>query len=134
MVEYMLLAVAFIGLFNCIVRCDYNVVIGLICYFYWSTRAAKTRQVATVIAVIFAASIIFDIIWLFIIWKSWTGTNWASPVWNKLRPWHIFVIILSIVNIALKAAAAFLVWRGGSANQNNLAYRPMNNYPDVPIR
>ena len=130
-VETLLMAVAYIGLFNCLVRCDYNVVIGLICYFYWNTRAAKTRQVATVIAVILAVSLVFDVIWMMIIWKSWTGSNWASPVWNNLRSWHVFVIFLSFVNLFLKAAAAYFVWTEGTQGTNPNVYRELRD--NVPF-
>lgn len=53
---------------------------------------------------------IFDIIWLIIVWKSWTGTNWASPIWNRLRFWHITVLILTIINMLLKISSCVFVF------------------------
>ena len=53
---------------------------------------------------------IFDLIWLFIVWKSWTGKDWASPIWNRLRFWHISVIITTIVNMILKLLACVFVY------------------------
>jgi hypothetical protein len=45
---------------------------------------------------------VFDIIWFFVVWSSWTGKDWSSPVWKKLRFMHVLVIILSIVNFFVK--------------------------------
>ena len=53
---------------------------------------------------------IFDIIWLIIVWKSWTGKDWASPIWNRLRFWHLSVIVMTIVNIVLKLLTIGLVF------------------------
>ena len=53
---------------------------------------------------------IFDLVWLFIVWKSWTGKDWASPIWNRLRFWHITVIITTIVNMVLKILSMVFVY------------------------
>ena len=109
-VELILMLIAYIALFNCIVRSDYNVVVALVCFFYWNSRQTKTNRVALIIYIILAIVTIFDIIWLIIFWKSWTGSNWSSPIWNQLRFWHIFVIITTIVNMVLKGVAILFVF------------------------
>ena len=109
-VELILMLIAYIALFNCIVRSDYNVVVALVCFFYWNSRQTKTNRVALIIYIILAIVTIFDIIWLIIFWKSWTGSNWSSPIWNQLRFWHIFVIITTIVNMVLKGVAILFVY------------------------
>ena len=111
-VELIFILIAAIAIFNCIVRSDYNVVISLICYFYWNSRQNKVQRVAIIIYVILAFVSIFDILWVIIFWSSWTGSNWASPIWNQLRFWHIFVMITSIINIVLKGIAGFFVYQG----------------------
>ena len=109
-VELILMVIAYIALFNCIVRSDYNVVVALVCFFYWNSRLSKTARVALILYIILAIVTIFDIVWLIIFWKSWTGTNFSSPIWNQLRFWHIFVIITSIINMVLKCIAILLVF------------------------
>ncbi len=109
-VEIVLMIIAYIAMFNCIVRSDYNIVVALVCFFYWNSRQTKTKRVANIIYIVFAVVTIFDIIWLIIVWKSWTGTNWASPIWNNLRWWHIIVLGLTIVNMVLKIIAMVLVF------------------------
>ena len=109
-VELILMLIAYIALFNCIVRSDYNVVVALVCFFYWNSRQTKTSRVALIIYIILAIVTIFDIIWLIIFWKSWTGTNWSSQIWNQLRFWHVFVIVTTIVNMVLKCIAILFVF------------------------
>ena len=109
-VELILMLIAYIALFNCLVRSDYNVVVALVCFFYWNSRQTKTNRVALIIYIILAIVTIFDIIWLIIFWKSWTGSNWSSPIWNQLRFWHIFVIITTIINMVLKGVAILFVY------------------------
>ena len=109
-VELILMVIAYIALFNCIVRSDYNVVVALVCFFYWNSRLSKTARVALILYIILAIVTIFDIVWLIVFWRSWTGANYSSPVWNQLRFWHIFVIITSIINMVLKCIAILLVF------------------------
>jgi hypothetical protein len=52
---------------------------------------------------------IFDVVWILIVWSSWTG-SYASPVWRSLKFWHIFVLITSMVNWVLKFAALAFVF------------------------
>ena len=109
-VEIILMLIAYIALFNCMVRSDYNVVVALVCYFYWNSRQTKTARVALIIYIILAIVTVFDIVWLIIFWRSWTGSNWSSPIWNQLRFWHIFVIITTIINMVLKVIAILFVF------------------------
>ena len=109
-VEIVLMLIGYIAMFNCIVRSDYNLVVALVCFFYWNSRQSKTKRVAIIIYIVMTVVTIFDIVWLIIVWRSWTGTNWASPIWNRLRFWHITVLILTIVNILLKIASCALVF------------------------
>ncbi len=109
-VEIVLMLIAYIAMFNCIVRSDYNIVVALVCFFYWNSRQTKTQRVALIIYIILAVVTIFDIVWLIIFWHSWTGSNWASPIWNQLRFWHVFVIITTIVNLVLKGVAILFVF------------------------
>jgi hypothetical protein len=109
-VEIVLMIISYIAMFNCIVRSDYNLVVALVCFFYWNSRKTKTRRVANIIYIVLAIVTIFDIVWLILVWKSWTGSNWASPVWNRLRFWHITVIVLTITNMVLKVLSMVLVF------------------------
>ena len=109
-VELILMLIAYIALFNCIVRSDYNVVVSLVCFFYWNSRQTKTSRVALIIYIILGIVTVFDIIWLMIFWNSWTGSNWSSTIWNQLRFWHISVIITTIVNMVLKCVAILFVY------------------------
>ena len=109
-VEIILMLIAYIALFNCIVRSDYNLVVALVSYFYWNSRQSKTKRVANIIYIIMVIVTIFDLVWLFIVWRSWTGKDWASPIWNRLRFWHITVIITTIVNMILKVLSMVLVY------------------------
>ena len=69
---------------------------------------------------------IFDIVWMIIVWKSWTGSNWASPIWNRLRTWHLVVISLTIVNMVLKVIAIFFVF---TETKKSNPYKEMKNVP-----
>lgn len=60
--------------------------------------------------ILIAISEVFDIIWFFVVWNSWTGKDWSSPVWRRLRFLHILVIILSFVNFFLKVRLAVLIF------------------------
>jgi hypothetical protein len=46
-----LLVVAMIATFNCLVRSDYNLVIALVCYFFWLSRNDKEERVAAVVRI-----------------------------------------------------------------------------------
>ena len=109
-VELILMIIAIISMFNCIVRSDYNIVVALVCFFYWHSRHSKINRVANIIYIVLMVVTIFDIVWLIIVWKSWTGTNWASDVWKRLRFWHISVIIGTIINMVLKLVAMLFVF------------------------
>lgn len=37
-VEIILMLIGYIAMFNCIVRSDYNLVVALVCFFYWNSR------------------------------------------------------------------------------------------------
>lgn len=131
-VEIILMLIAYIALFNCIVRSDYNVVVALVCFFYWNSRQTKTSRVALIIYIILIIVTIFDIVWLIIFWKSWTGSNWSSPIWNQLRFWHIFVIITTIINMVLKVIAILFVFLE-SKREGQYAPLPEQKYTD-PLR
>lgn len=124
--------IAYIALFNCIVRSDYNVVVALVCFFYWNSRQTKTSRVALIIYIILIIVTIFDIVWLIIFWKSWTGSNWSSPIWNQLRFWHIFVIITTIINMVLKVIAILFVFLE-SKREGQYVPLPEQKYTD-PLR
>lgn len=135
-IEIILMVIAYLAMFNCIVRSDYNIVVALVCFFYWNSRKTKTKRVANIIYIVLTIVTIFDIIWLCIIWKSWTGTNWASPIWNRLRYWHITVIILTIINMILKIGAMVLVFLESRKDnpykqiqENNTRDNKNNAYP-----
>ena len=122
-VEIVLLVISIIALVNCMVRSDYNIVVGLICYFYWNSR--DNNRIPWIIIAILVITIIFDIIWTIIVWNSWVSKNWASPIWNSLRGLHITVIVLSIVNMALKLAACGLVFLDREKNAHT--YKEMRD-------
>ena len=129
----LLLAVSSIGVFNCIVRSDYNVVIGLVSLFYWSNRASKTKRVATLMMMILAASLVLDIIWILLVWKGWTTDVGVSAVWKKLRFLHKTVLLFSVVNLFVKGAAAFFLWKEGqTAGPAN--YKELNDLPGGNFR
>ncbi len=109
-VEILFMVIAYIAMFNCIVRSDYNIVVALVCFFYWNSRSAKVERVSNIIYIVLSIVILFDVIWLLVVWKSWTGRDWASPIWNRLRFWHILVIVLTIVNIFLKVLSMVFVF------------------------
>ena len=110
LVEITLMAIAYIAMFNCILRSDYNIVVALVCFFYWSTRFSKAKRVANIIYIILILVTIFDIVWLILVWKSWTTTDSLSLVWRKLRFLHITVLTLTIVNMVLKIVACVLIF------------------------
>ena len=109
-VEILLMLIAYIAMFNCIVRSDYNIVVALVCFFYWHSRHSKINRVANIIYVVLSVVTIFDIVWLIIVQNSWTGKNWASPIWNRLRIWHVSVIITTIANMVFKLIAMGFVF------------------------
>ena len=41
LVEICLMTIAYLALFNCILRSDYNLVVALVCFFYWNSRQTK---------------------------------------------------------------------------------------------
>lgn len=45
-----LLVIAILATFNCLVRSDYNLVIALVCYFFWLSRFDKEERVSTVVS------------------------------------------------------------------------------------
>lgn len=89
-------------MFNCLVRSDYNLIVCLVCCYFWLASDNKSDRTAYVVKILLIIVQIFDIIWLIVVWNSWTGSNWSSAVWNRLRFWHVLVIILSIVNFFVK--------------------------------
>lgn len=44
-----LLVCGILATFNCIVRSDYNLVIALVCYFFWMNRENKEDRVSSVV-------------------------------------------------------------------------------------
>lgn len=109
-VEIVLMAIAYLALFNCLLRSDYNLVVALVCFFYWNSRQSKTKRVSNIIYIVMVLVTLFDIFWLIIVWKSWTASNSASPIWNRLRFWHIFIITTTLVNMVLKIVSCVLVF------------------------
>ena len=109
-VEIVLLVISILAMVNCMVRSDYNIVVGLISYFYWNSR--DNQRIPWIIIAILLITIVFDIVWMIIVWSSWTKKNWASPIWNSLRGLHITVISFSIINMVLKVVAAVFVYLG----------------------
>ena len=107
-VQILLLAVSIVAMINCMARSDYNIVVGLICYFYWHSR--DNNRIPLIIMAILGVTILFDIVWMIIVWKSWTGSSWASPIWKNLRSLHITVLAFSILNIVLKIVAIVFVF------------------------
>jgi hypothetical protein len=109
-IEMLLLTISYISMFNCIVRSDYNIVISLICYFYWTSRQTKLKRISNIIYLIVLISNIFDIVWLFLVWSKWTASENISLIWQQLWFWHILVITFSLVNILLKSGAILLIY------------------------
>lgn len=102
---------AMISTFNCLVRSDYNLVVVLVSYSSW-TYAEKNMIVtlsALVITIIMVMTEIYDIAWVFLVWDSWNFEKTSSGIWNMLSDLHDMVIILSIVNIVVKAIAIVML-------------------------
>ena len=51
--SFTLLIIAMIATFNCLVRSDYNLVIALVCYFFWLSRYDKEGRVSYVVRIIY---------------------------------------------------------------------------------
>lgn len=123
-VDLFLMVIAYISMFNCIVRSDYNLVTALVCYFYWNSRQSKIKRISNIIYLVLFVTSIFDLIWLFVVWSKWTSSENMSIIWSQLRPWHITVLITSLVNIGLKAASIWFVY---IENKNEHPYNQLKN-------
>ena len=126
--EWAMLCAAYISIFNCMLRSDYNLVILLICYFFWAKREHKVARVAFVVMTVLIISEIFDIVWFIIVWDSWTGSNWSSEVWNNEETGHLVVLITSIVNSVVKLIIILFVYLDKRKDEENQYKRLYNEY------
>lgn len=99
----------YISIFNCLVRSDYNLVIGLICYFFWQNRENRLKNVSLITLLVLIITTIFDLLFILIVWKSWTSFNVPSKIWQHMEFLHITVLITSIINMVLKVLAAVFI-------------------------
>lgn len=67
--------------------------------------------------------ILVDLIWLLSVGSIWTATEKNNPVWGHLHALHVFVIIISVINLILKVSMQVEALGGGDRS-DKLVPRP----------
>ena len=95
---------AILSTYNCLVRSDYNLVVALSCYAAWSYSVSKMQPqpTALLITLIILVSEIYDVVWVILVWDSWSNGNTNSVNWNSMVELHDSVILSSVINIFVK--------------------------------
>ena len=56
------------------------------------------------------------------VWGKWTSSDNISIILTQLRPWHITVLIMSILNIGIKTGIVYFIY---TENQNEHPYNQL---------
>lgn len=110
LIENLFYSITLVSTFTCIIRADYNFAFGLLCYYMIKT-AKNPAQTARPLLLINGALIVFDILWCVTMSNVWAGKPTAhEKVWHQFDNIRTFTMILSVLNIFLRAAAVFFLF------------------------
>jgi hypothetical protein len=110
LIENLFYTITIVSTFTCIVRADYNFAFGLLCYYMIKTTK-DPAQTARPLLLINGGLIIFDILWCITMSNVWSGKPAAhEKVWHAFDNIRTFTMILSVLNIFLRAAAVFFLF------------------------
>ena len=110
LIENIFYSITLVSAFTCIVRADYNFAFGLLCYYMIKT-SKDPAQTARPLLLINGGLIIFDVLWCITMSNVWAGKPSAhEKVWHQFDNIRSFTMILSVLNIFLRAVAVFFLF------------------------
>jgi len=102
------LAITVVSAFNCLIRTDYNFVFAILSYYLWESK--RDPEMQRLLMFFNLALIAFDIIWLVSLGGLWTTSLPGNALWNGFKGLHVFVLILSVIGIALKLGVSGAIY------------------------
>ncbi|KAL4448718.1 hypothetical protein ABPG74_012807 [Tetrahymena malaccensis] len=116
-IEILFLIIAWISAVCCLIRTDFNFAFALFGYYLWISRGDKANSMMLII--MNGVLVLVDIIWLIAVANVWTSTS-DNKAWNSLHGLHVFALLLSILNVILKAVIIFLInsYKNGQNAEN----------------
>jgi len=91
-----------------LLRTDYNFGFALFFYLIWTIK--RDPQIAQLLVFGLAALVVTDLLWFITVASSWTTVDESNSAWSSLRSGHLWVIFLSVLNVALKVIAAGILY------------------------
>lgn len=109
-IENLFYSITVISTFTCIIRSDYNFAFGLLCYYMIKTSKDQVKT-AKPLLMINLALIVFDILWCITMSNVWAGKPLHhEKTWKAFDNVRTFTMILSCVNILIRAVACFFLF------------------------
>ena len=110
LIENLFYSITLVSAFTCIIRADYNFAFGLLCYYMIKT-SKEPAQTARPLLLINGGLIVFDILWCLTMSSVWSGKPAANEkVWHQFDNIRSVTMILSVLNILLRAVAVFFLF------------------------
>eukprot|EP00347_Sterkiella_histriomuscorum_P016364 403353472 len=107
--ENLFYSITIVSTFTCVIRSDYNFAFGLLCYYMIKTSKDQVKT-AKPLLLINIGLIIFDIIWCITMSNVWSGKPLHhEKTWKAFENIRTFTMILSVLNIFIRAAAVFFL-------------------------
>ena len=98
-----------VSIISCLVRCDYNLFFGFgILLLLRSYYASNPKQFGKIILHLIAGTIVVDIFWMLVIIPYWNA-EYNNIHWKSLGGLRTFVIVLSFVELGIKAFIKYKV-------------------------
>merc|ERR1712010_167778 len=109
-VENIFFTVTCVSVFTCIIRSDYNFAMGLLCYYMIKNANEKIGKIAGTLILLNVMTIAMDVLWIVVMRSVWDGKPTKNATsWKAFDNMRSLTIILSLVNVALKAGAVFFL-------------------------
>ena len=107
----LLLAGSIISCGCCLMRPDFNIVLGLVSYYIWKTEI-KSKAVLQNLLLMNAVGLIFDLIWLLLVGRLWLREPKNNGhIWDAMKHMHYFILFLSLVNMCVRGYALSIIFQ-----------------------
>ena len=112
--DIFLIVIVYFSLVACLIKTDYNFIIGLFGYIFWQNRynmiyLSGSMDIRRILLIMLLITIVYDLSWQLMIKKEWTiqdGTA-QTVLWNKLGNLHSINIFCTFTVIILKIGTSY---------------------------
>lgn len=100
-----------LSIFSCLARPDFNILCGCALLILLRVYCYRENKLALKISIhLLVIMLLFDLLWIFICFSSWTHGSDTSEFWQSLSFMHNVIYIFGLVEFLLKCYLAYLLF------------------------